>query len=438
MSKFKTIKDLKIKNDVIPFEENDELVYLKSFPTDEQAFLEIIVGLANTEGGWIVLKVGKRKNEVGSLIQNEIAWISIFMETYKQIFDEKYVGKLDIVWLKKEEFPAIVFVRKSSKKIIRIEDDIILYRSENKLKELKAPEIVESTKMTEIRRLMIFQKDRTLEYDPKSSSYFVSTSHTNQEFLYKYMTLDSFMRFIKEGKIMFQEPTGWKDQFEKRFYNADYSKLGKRKNVPRELYATCMTETKDCEAPWKVYANDDKVFGKCVQIKIKLAEFKQQVLDYISPKGWNAYEGKVSYALNQAHILKLHMKGTPYHKPFFQSFNLEKFLALLLIKRPAYEYENEVRFLIVNNNAMPTKTDPKRVLVDVLWEKLIEEVRIDKSCADGEKLVVKQFCESKGIRFVEAKITPHININDGLMEIQMEDFDINAMEGQQIITIDKP
>lgn len=35
-----------------------------------------------------------------------------------------------------------------------------------------------------------------------------------------------------------------------------------------------MTETQDCEAPWKVYANENVVFGKCLEIKINAKEFK--------------------------------------------------------------------------------------------------------------------------------------------------------------------
>lgn len=104
-----------------------------------------------------------------------------------------------------------------------------------------------------------------------------------------------------------------------------------------------------------------------------------------------------------------------------------------LIKKPASEYEDEVRFFMVpKNNA--SNGSSKKKFVDVKWEDIINEVRIDKSCTDGEKLVVKQFCGSKGIKFTENQKAPMKNNN--MMEIYMEDFDINSMEGPYPITIE--
>ena len=80
------------------------------------------------------------------------------------------------------------------------------------------------------------------------------------------------------------------------------------------------------------------------------------------------------------------------------------------------------------------KKGSKKEFVTVQWENIINEVRIDKSCTDGEKLVVKQFCESKGIKFIENQKAPMKNNN--MMEIYMEDFDINSMEGPYPITIE--
>ena len=146
----------------------------------------------------------------------------------------------------------------------------------------------------------------------------------------------------------------------------------------------------------------------------------------------DVYEGKVTYALSQKEIMELHKKTAPFHDFVFQSFDFHRFLGLLLIKRPAFEYEDEVRFFMVPNDA--SKGSSKRKFVDVKWEDIINEVRIDKSCTEGEKFVVKQFCESKGIKFIGNQSTPMKNNN--MMEIYMEDFDINSMEGPYPITIE--
>lgn len=62
---------------------------------------------------------------------------------------------------------------------------------------------------------MTFQTDDNFE-PPKGSNsvYHAASARTDKDYLYKYMTLDVFLRCIKSGNILFQEPSEWKDQFE--------------------------------------------------------------------------------------------------------------------------------------------------------------------------------------------------------------------------------
>ena len=119
-------------------------------------------------------------------------------------------------------------------------------------------------KKAEIRKRTIFQKEKKYTGSIPSANYHVSLAETNQGVLYKYMTIDSFIQCIEKGNIRFNEPSGWNDRFEQRFYNADYKAVSTTK-MPK-IYATCLTETKDCEAPWKTYSKEGKGLGRCVQI----------------------------------------------------------------------------------------------------------------------------------------------------------------------------
>ena len=49
---------------------------------------------------------------------------------------------------------------------------------------------------------------------------------------YKYMSLDSFIVSLVNHTWRFVEPKKWKDKYEGRFYNADYSKVLTGDNNP--------------------------------------------------------------------------------------------------------------------------------------------------------------------------------------------------------------
>lgn len=117
----------------------------------------------------------------------------------------------------------------------------------------------------------------------------------------------------------------------------------------------------------------------------------------------DVYEGKVTYALSQKEIMELHKRLHHFTILSFNHLTSTAFRAALN-QRPAFEYEDEVRFFMVPNDTK--KKGSKKEFVTVQWENIINEVRIDKSCTDGEKLVVKQFCESKGIKFIENQKAP--------------------------------
>ncbi len=445
MAKFERIEDLKIANGIIPFPENEQLEYKPSISVDNiPQFLRAMVGLSNTEGGCLVIGVREMRNGgavVTGLDSQGLQRFEQFENACQRLFKNEFIGELKASFQTKlinGKTVAFVFVQKSKEKNIRITDEAILIRRQNGIVVEKVKDNLQRYKRFEIEKYTRFNDydvfDNTL---PSKARYMLSEQKAGSNVLYKYMTLDAFIQCIENGSIMFQEPSGWNDQFEKRFYNANYKNVTRRVEDYPKVFATCLTETKDSEAPWKVYSSQNKGLGRCIQIEINLEKFRQQLYAFASSNGFDVYEGKVLYGLDETEIMNLHTKKSPFFKLFFNTFNLNHFLWLLFIKRPAYKYEDEVRFFLVPRvTESRNKRRPERKYVPVSWGDLIREVRIDENCSDSEKLVINRICEENGIQLVDSQCDPYRD--KGRMNIYIECFNIDNMNGKKTITISKP
>ena len=163
--------------------------------------------------------------------------------------------------------------------------------------------------------------------------------------IYKYMPIETALLCLQNNTIRFSFPSKWTDPFEKYFYTANYNNVMPSPKFDTRLFACCITKNSDCEAAWKMYTNDVDN-NPCVQFKIYLGQFRKFAEKFIQDKDATMYEGLVRYDLKDSEILHLYQKKNKYYSSFFSDFNLEKYLNLMLLKRPFYKYEGEVRYLI--------------------------------------------------------------------------------------------
>lgn len=245
-------------------------------------------------------------------------------------------------------------------------------------------------------------------------------------YLYKYMDLESALRSLepdeknKKTSLRFVEPTNWEDQYEGRFYNANYFlDNDKRHEISSELtpflYACCFTTKRDNEAAWSLYShNKTGLASRCVEFRIKKRELYDQLFNYAldnkrDGKYPSIFFGNVIYYdkfdIDNLHIRELGASkedNINYHK-YFDNFSLECYLDLLLLKRVAFEHEKELRVFIIppdHKDKKKTKRNkkgqfskgmtPDCIFVNVNWSSLIEEVRIDKRCSDYEKSILQK------------------------------------------------
>lgn len=102
------------------------------------------------------------------------------------------------------------------------------------------------------------------------------------------------------------------------------------------------------DASWRVYSEAN---SKTVRISIERANLLQLLDDYATAQGYEVYIGKVNYSFEKQAIRNLHKVSSPHYNDYFPAImKVEHYLSLMLLKRAAFKYENEVRIFLVRNS----------------------------------------------------------------------------------------
>lgn len=258
--------------------------------------------------------------------------------------------------------------------------------------------------------------DKSNRLEPRSirenyhgtNRYYILGNKCREEIVCKYMDLETAEKCLENGTIRFIEPKSWKDPYEKLFYFANYKKeLGWKKNMPT-LLATCITPTTSCEAAWKVYTygKTEGKKGLCTQFVFDFEALRKELLANI-PSGLKMYEGKVTYRQTST-INKLRTIDSYLFKRFFSSeLNIETCLSLMLIKRPAYRYENEIRiFLYTENESHQFKkyNSSKYIDIKIDFAKCLKKIVVDEKATKDQLSVIKNRVKKLNIKTTKHKL----------------------------------
>ena len=278
----------------------------------------------------------------------------------------------------------------------------------------------EKNKEFEVKNLDIFDSVRKRFGSIQNSnnvSYYKIGSLTGGSY-YKYMDLETALICLENRSLRFSEPSLWQDNYESRFYNANYDNVLKGKNEKEAcplIYSTCLTGKKNNEAAWKIYTYGKVGLGaRCVEFTLNKFEFRKELISFL--RNYSIYEGLVSYVwegnVNRMHqksiIIDKKSEGNPWYDLFFTTFDKREYLNLMLLKRDAFEHEQETRIMLVPNN--PTTEKGKKHIkngktiygyhldVTIDWGNIIKEVRYADSCTAVEIKLLKDAVK-KAVRF---------------------------------------
>ena len=197
-------------------------------------------------------------------------------------------------------------------------------------------------------------------------------AYTHRKCLYKYLSLSSFKKCLKNNTLMFQRPIKWKDPFEARFYNANYGNIPNAKGVNKEFFACCFTKNTSCEAAWRMYSENYKK-DPCIQICLAIGQVRNFLNRFAESHNAMVYEGNIRYDLADKEISTLHLTTNNYHDLYFEDFTLEKYLNLMLIKRQAFEYEGEIRYFIYGGKYQIQRSP---IFIHIPWCRCMNNIKL--------------------------------------------------------------
>ena len=217
------------------------------------------------------------------------------------------------------------------------------------------------------------------------------TDFLSKKLLYKYMPLERALDLLKNQRLWFANPTIWKDPFEKRFIENKYVIGGVQKDFPWKdrVYAMCMTQTATSEAYWNAYANND--IG--ISFKFNRQALLTELERISNANGVRIYIGKVEY--QKTSDIKRDLSKNPFlfdgGSPISTIGKEETKVRLLLLKRIAYRYEDEIRFFIVR--------DKKANLIGTYLSygvpntSIIDTISLDPNIGDNTVAMLKKVFE---------------------------------------------
>lgn len=244
-----------------------------------------------------------------------------------------------------------------------------------------------------------------------SNCYYIG-DRKKQMYMYKYMDIETAIKCLKGRNIMFVEPILWPDKYESRFYTANYSKIVKDfNNITPKLYACCFTFSRASEAAWKTYSYEKTgLASRCVQFRINKRLFREALNMHAKDNDCKIYEGPIDYSLTDDQINRLHLpsSGYLYDSIFNNNFSFHNYLSLLLIKRQAFNYENEYRYFIVPNDGKAND----RIFPTIPWSSMIVDVKVDKKCSNIEIEILSTYLKENGIEIEPTRFDLYSNPDD--------------------------
>lgn len=380
------IEEIKQGLEDLTLKEDEFIEFKTSMPRDYKQIARHFIGIANNGGGYYIVGV-KETNEGIELVGVKQKDFSFIKDQFISICRENTINvrcDVHIVNINKLEIIIVEIKNSGTNAYFKSENPIVYFR--------------DSSGKT---------------YSPR------------YEKVFKYMSLEAFILSLYNGNWRFFEPSKWSDNFESRFYCANFSP-DKSQYAPK-LYATCVTRKQNNEAAWKVYAHGHGLGAHCVQLELDIKKLRAELNKSIAK--YEFAERKVKYE-HDGYILNLHKNTNPEYPNYFMPFSLNKFISLLSLKRDAYEYENEIRIF-----AIPLKKTYMRNIrkqaeyIDfkISWKDVIRRGRIDKSCSEAEIISIQQACFQAGINplFKNSRYKNLLPSPSSCIDIEFELFSID-------------
>jgi hypothetical protein len=199
------------------------------------------------------------------------------------------------------------------------------------------------------------------------------------KYIYRIISLDRLDQLFKEKINVLVSPELWDDPFENfimksniRFDDGTIADI----EFCDDYYGQCWSLHKASDAMWRIYSHDKK----SVRIRTTIRKLAESLSYTLSEwKNVQSYIGKVQYLPNKKlmDFANTVFSGIPQPTSFAKT---------LLVKRPAFKHENEVRLIYMDKDK---KRDSNLYRYTIDPHDLIDQIMIDPRLTKDEADKVK-------------------------------------------------
>lgn len=191
-----------------------------------------------------------------------------------------------------------------------------------------------------------------------------------KRFIYRIIPLKHLYEIFESKKNILVKPKKWDDPFENfilqstvQLSTGDLSSLQARD----QFYGQCWTLQSSSDAMWRIYSKNKK----SVRIRTTIQDLADSLAKSLGALSYlEAYIGKVKY-LSSNRLMQYAKRA--YKTPTDPYFRM--FAETLLIKRPAFRHEREIRLLFFSSDTNNQNEDIHSYEIDP--HSLISQIMID-------------------------------------------------------------
>lgn len=202
--------------------------------------------------------------------------------------------------------------------------------------------------------------------------------------IFKYMPIKHILASFNKSYLHLVHPSQWKDPYETRFIDAEYTGFMQDDNILNNIYCTCFNQSViSSEAHWNTYTNDHL----CGRLVIDRGDLYEKLKKYL-----------VDYDIYIAYIeYKKAYNGKGIEKSLWGKANgnfEDLILRLLSIKRRPYAYEEECRVYFIPKNKK-VKAPESIKIEEFNWLDITSKIYIDPNVDKNVYEMIKSYFKDK-------------------------------------------
>ena len=209
------------------------------------------------------------------------------------------------------------------------------------------------------------------------NNYIDLVSADRNKFIYRIISKERLFELFEKKQNVLVKPRKWDDPFEnfilKSSFRLPTGELATISNQ-EQLYGQCWTLHSSSDAMWRIYSPDKNA----IRIRTRVGLLAESLGKTRGSSSYiEAFVGKVRYLPNKRLIEfarnAFSSPETPWSKHFART---------LLVKRPAFKHEREVRLILVCSDANHAESDLCPYSIDPYT--LIDQMMIDPRLTESE------------------------------------------------------